>query len=612
MTVTNSGGIGNLFRLAGLKNVSGRRRVMGDPELEDMENLEGEVSGVSNPEPNMPLPDTGEEFSPQSYDVRANQIDVPEDENSDLYRKFGESLAYYMKNQGQQPQDELTQAVPKPVAPEAPPIETAQVDEQEGLPTVTASQEEAQGMKPPESSPGVWGAISDYFSPTKREEMSKYNNEMMQQSQMKAQGITPESQAAQQKLDQEAMNQAQMNPWQVSAYGATDEFANKPELVRDFEEYTGINFTPQVEEITKKYEEVLSNIDKGLLADSDEYDEQAKRIKERILQNEATDMDKYYIGMALLMPLILGGIFGKEAGLGALGGASKGIAEVFGKRMENTRKDEASLSDILKQKSTTALKRGELQIERMKIPSEVQKLLPKDEFEDLKGMNIVSFKDPETGEIVAFGPEVMPDLYANLQYANTAEKRKALGEKASKLEEEKSALERANQATSDVINAALQLKQPGIFSQILAYALSEDKNGALKKIVRQNAPQIFVDGRMQNSSVYIDSKIEQMKDAYRRNEQMRAFTNTVANHIGNMASNPQYEGLRPEDLIDQMLILRDRGQAFFVDRAAGQGFLKEPLENKFGQLNRKLYKGLNTSEEKKQLESDKQKMHASE
>lgn len=609
MTISNSEGLPNLMRMAALKNVSGRRKVLPGAQFAQEMQPEADYTGTSEMNVEMPMPEAEQDFTPQLYDVRANQVQVPEqpeDQNTELFRKFGQSLASYVQNIGQQQPQE--QALPQPVTPETPPIETAQVDMQEGLPPVTASQEVNASLKRPESSPGIWGAISDYFSPKKNEEMREYSKKLSQEAQMLSRGETPERRKQQQALDQEALNKAQMQPWNVAAYGATDAFANKPELVQQFEEYTGIDFTPQVEEITKKYEEVLSNIDKGLLDDTAEYDEQAKQIKQRILNNEATDMDKFYIGLALLMPLVIGGIFGKEAGLGALGGSFKGIADVFEKRIENTRKDQENLSDILKQKSNLGIKRGELQIERMKIPGEVQKLLPKDEFEDLKGMKFVTLTDPQTGEVVGFGPEVLPDLVANLQTANTPKKREELDKTAKKLEEEKAALERANQATSDVIQAALQLKQPGIFAKIVSYALSEDNNGVLKKWVRQNAPQIYVDGRMQNSAVYLDSKIEMIKDAYRRLEQMRAFTNTVANHIGNMAANPQYEGLRPEDVTDQMLILRDRAQQFFVDRAEAQGFLRQPLEDKFGKLNRKLYQSLNAKEERNLIEQDKQKI----
>lgn len=639
------GTIGNtVSRLQGLKNVN-KRIIPGAEFLNDLEDAETDVSDTSSPLPqfnnfkspseNLPESDLGGELTSQSYDVRANSVIDPSKEeksnNSSFFSRLGSALADYvnpqkreeMTNRNQALMQQAQGAYDKNIA-QTPPIETAEVDIQEGLPPVTASQQQE-----PEQQKGFWNVL-------KQEVGKPYGGETLSAIKEGAKNLaksafTPEVdpivyermgiekppeliQREEQKkaLDQEEINRAQMEPWQVVAYGATDAFANKPELVSQFKEYTGIDFTDQEKQLTEKYEKVLSDIDKGFLENDANYDEQEKRIKERILSNQSTDSDKFYIGLALMMPLIIGGIFGKEAGLGALGGAAQGFANTMKGRIESSRKDEELLKDIQQQRSSNTIKRGELEIEKLKIPSEIKKILPTDEYKDLKGMNIFSFKDPKTGEVVAYGPEVLPDLYMDLNYGNTEKKRDEARKEASKLEEEKAALERANDATSDVIKAAVQLKDPGIFSKILSYALSEDKNGALKKIVRQSAPEILIDGRKQNSAVYIDSKIEQIKDAYRRNEQMRAFTNTVSAHIGQMAENPQYSGLRPQDLIDQMLILRDRGQQFFVDRASSKGFLREPLENKFGKLNRQLYGSLNRKEELNQIERDKQLMHASE
>ena len=227
-------------------------------------------------------------------------------------------------------------------------------------------------------------------------------------------------------------------------------------------------------------------------------------------------------------------------------------------------------------------------------------------------MKIYTFKDPKTGEVIGGGPEVLPDLYLDLQYGNTAKKREGIQKEAETLSQEKAALERANQAGYNIIKAASQLPDSKITGKILSYALSDDSNGALKKAVKQAAPDIVVDGRKVNSAVYLDSQIELMKDAYRRNEGMKAFTNTVAAHIGNMVDNPQYTGLEPKDLVDQVLLLRDRAQNFFVDKAASQGFLRAPLENKFGKMNKEIYKGLNRKEEKNQLARDKKLMNQSE
>lgn len=616
-SLNSSGSLGNVIsRLQGLKNVSGRRVMPGAEFLQDLEEEDNDVSGTSSGMPdippnseNLPESDLGGELTAQSYDVRANSVTPPSQASLSpaALSPLAKALNGYLTPQ--EPQN-------------APPIETQQVEMAEGLPPVSAEQQQQEPsfwskLKDEVTRPyhggslsNAWEGAKDYlkegYTPKLDEAVYDRNPNLQRPPEMVQQ------QQEKKALDQKQIDEAQMNPWQVAAYGATDTFANSPELVAQFEEYTGLDFNDQQKEMTDKYEKVLSDLQSGYEQNDASYDEQEKRIKERILNNQSNDADKFYIGLALLMPLLVGGLFGKEAALGALGGGAKGLADVYKGRQEGIQKDEELLSDIYKQRAATGVKKGELEIERLKIPEQVKKNLPKDEYEDVKGMNVYAFKDPETGEIVESGVEVLPDFYMDVKYGNTPQKREKMREQAVKLGEEKASLEKANQATSDVINAALQLKDAGILSQILAYALAEDKNGALKKFVRSSAPDIMIGGRKQNSAVYIDSKIEQIKDAYRRTEQMRNFTDTISAHVGAMAENPQYSGLQPQDLIDQMLILRDRGQSSFVDRASAQGFARTPLEGKFGKLNRELYKGLNQKEEMTQLERDKQLMHASE
>ncbi len=638
MNLNSPGTIGNIMtRLGtGMKNVRPRRVLPGAEFLEELEGADEDVSGTAQPLPNFanfqspaqnqPESDLGGELTPQSYDVRANSVTPPPQEEEGLMgnvKKLGSYLGNLFKSQ-QAPQP----AMPAPSgdymhANYKPPIATEQVDIQEGLPPVSAAQEEApqkqdwwQWLKNEAGKPYGMETLGPVVEGAKNIFSKENFTPSISPETYDQLGITKPPAVTQQEqqkkqLDEEKQKQAEMNPMQVVAYGATDAFANQPELVEKFSEYTGINFDERQKEMTEKYEKVISDLQNGNMQNDAEYDEQTQRIKQRIMENQANDADKFYVGLALLMPLLIGGIFGKEAGLGALGGGAQGIANVLKGRQENIRKDEELLGDINKQRSINDAKRGELELEKLKIPEQVKKNLPKDEYEDIKGMKIVTLTDPKTGEVVATGPEVLPDLVLDLSYGNTPKKRERAEKQAEELEKEKSALERANQATSDIIKAAMQLKDAGIMSKILAYALSEEKNDSLKKLVKSMAPDIMVDGRKQNSAVYIDSKIEQMKDAYRRNEQMKAFTATVADHISNMAENPQYSGLKPTDLIDQMLIMRDRGQQFFVDRATSQGFYKEPLVNKFGKLNRELYKGLNAGEGKKQDERDKQLMYGS-
>lgn len=637
--LNSSGPLGNIMsRLSGLKNVSRRKVMPGDGVLQNLEDeemdLEDTAQNLPNfsnflpPAANVPESDLGGELTPQSYDIRANTNQSPDtQEEPGFFSKIGRALGEYVNPQARAENTDINKSLLNQAQgqafPQTPPIATEQVDMQEGLPPVTASEQEEIPQNP-----GIWETIKNEASKPYGAGVTGNIYEKLNES-FKG-GLTPsiapetyermgikkpesilEHEKEKKQLDQTALDEAEMNPWHVTAYGATDAFANQPELVSQFEEYTGINFDEQQKDMTEKYEKVLSDIQKGFLENDASYDEQESRIKQRILNNESDDNDKFYIGLALLMPLLIGGMFGKEAGLGALGGGAKGITDIYKGRQENIKKDEELLSDIYKQRSVNEAKKGELELEKLKIPEQIRKNLPKDEMSDIKGMKIVKFKDPETGEIVAEGPEILPDLVLDMRYGNTPENRKEIRKEAIELEKEKAALERANEATSDIIKAAMQLKDPGIMSKILAYSLSDEKSESLKKFIRANAPEITVDGRKQNSAVYIDSKIEQMKDAYRRNEGMKAFTQTVSQHIGNMAENPLYSGLKPKDLIDQMLIMRDRGQQFFVDKVSSQGFLKIPIENKFGKLNRELYKGLNTKEEKSQLERDKQLMYGS-
>ena len=190
-------------------------------------------------------------------------------------------------------------------------------------------------------------------------------------------------------------------------------------------------------------------------------------------------------------------------------------------------------------------------------------------------------------------------------------------EEAQKLNSDKKFLKQANNATKHVIDAAKQIDDPSWFAKALAVGMSEgiDAGGvslganSIKKIYRQNSPMIKDEnGRSVNAAVYLDSKIEQIKDAYRRNEQMRAFTQTVASHIGSMAENPLYSGLTADDLITQMLILRDRSQQIYVDAVEGSGFYPQPIVQEIGKQNREIYKGLNRRAELGELEADKQKL----
>lgn len=645
------GPLGNVIsRLQGLKNVSRRKVMPGEGILKEKDEFENDVSGTAQPMPDF-APQVNQEFGnsgipSQSDDVRANMEVNPskEEDEQGFFSKLGSSLASMVQSKAagasemtkgmvdryagthagtytpppkpEQPQQEDGQGFSLPQNPE-----TSLTSLSKGLANLI------QGEKKPffpytenreyiDQPPGYMDEkVVDPNQPSVGRSMTDMVKGMVdkqgQGNYLQPQPAPPpvEKTPEEKALEQEELDKAQERPWEVAAYGANDQFANSPELVSDFEKYTGIEYTNQIKDTVDQYEKILSDRENGIIGDQANYDEQAKRINDRINSNQTTDADKFFIGLALAMPLIIGGIFGKEAGLGALSGGAKGIGNMISGRQDAIRKDEALLAGINKQNQDSNLKRSEIDLERLKIPGEARKANPNPN-EDLIGMNIATFKDPNTGEVIASGPEILPGFVANTSYANTPKARDVLRGKASELAEEKAALQKANTATYKLAQAAVQLKDPGIFGKLFSYALS-DGDSSLKKLAKQNAPQIFIDGRWQNSAVYIDSIAEQLKDAYRRNEGMRALTNTVSNHMSNMVGNSQYSGLTPQDMIDQLMILRDRSQNFYVDKVKSQGFLGIPIEQEFGNENKKLYSGLNKREEKKQLASDKQKMYGS-
>jgi hypothetical protein len=615
--MTANSQMGNVIsRLQGLKNVSGRR-VMPGNYAEELENESAPYQVEEEklprlpqePEPaqNTPTMERGGSVTPQSYDVRANTVEQPPEQEG-MFSRLGRGL-----------RESFT---PK-ISPEV----QARIDEQRAMEEQVPSEEPALQQE----EPNVFSRLGQWFKESNTPSISpetKQKSEALA-NQPSAFSLTPKfkehfpevyknnpavrekiDQAAQ--LDQEALDRAMENPNTTVAYGATNEVANSPELIREFEEYTGINFDKQMQSTTAKFEKLLDDRQKGITSNEQMYDEQQKRINDRINENKATDSDKFYIGLALAMPLIVGGIFGKEAGIGALAGTAEGFGNVFKRRDQGIREDEAQLAKINQNRSHNQFEQGKLDLERIKIPSTVKDQMPEDEYKDLKGMNLVEYKDPKTGKVVASGAEILPDLELDLKYGNNEKSRTDSRKNAHELSIEKAALEGANKATSNIAKAALQLKDSGVLSKILAYGLSNDDNGALKKTIRQTAPDIVIDGRKVNSAVYLDSQLEIVKEAARRNEGLKAYTQTVASHFGNMADNPQYSGLKPQDLIDQMLVLRDRGQNSLLERAAGQGFLKQPLISKFAKANKELFGELNRKEDQKELQKAKDELLKSE
>src|SRR6185436_9099239 len=103
-------------------------------------------ANFQTPQSNVPESDLGGELTPQSYDIRANTAQPPEpEEQPSFFSRLGQALADYVSPTKRAEMAEKNKALfnrgQQPSFAQTPPIETAQVDMQEGLPPVTASQE---------------------------------------------------------------------------------------------------------------------------------------------------------------------------------------------------------------------------------------------------------------------------------------------------------------------------------------------------------------------------------------------------------------------------------------------------------------------------------------
>jgi len=321
------------------------------------------------------------------------------------------------------------------------------------------------------------------------------------------------------------------------------------------------------------------------------YDEQMRRINERIATNQATDGDKFYIGLALLMPLLVGAIFGKEAGLGALGGTAKGLAGVFQNREEGAREDEKLLADITKLKGQNDLRKTELDLERLKIPENVRKGLPKDEREHLIGKNEITWTDPKTGKQET-GVQIKPGLVARNEFITDKEELKEMRKEANEISDAIIPTKDINKLTKDIIYLSSHLKDKNILGQAFQSYLIGKNPGLSSKL----GEEIEFEGRKVNSMIALEHKLKLLTDAYRQAKGMRALTNTVQEHIDGLFRNPSASFQSYRDTIDQMLYTRDLTQNRLFNTVSSHGFVPEILMEELGKENKGVYDQLNYQE----------------
>ena len=596
--------LANLMRLKGLRGLGNRKTPQPSYSALDTEAPDLAMTGMQE-EVNVPMADEAGGYMPESYDVRANEIISEPSMFEKLGNAFGTLLKGQQLNAGEIPppamQEQITETMqPAPQADMAsPPERPTQPGEvvfggigralkswlggptQESQDEI-ASIQEAIRQRQGGSVAGI--PITDPNAPP----VSELAPQIQQQRGMNEQAIRDE-----------AIRVAQERPWMDIVYGATNEVAMQPELVRQISDYTGINFDEQLQAQVAEAEKVLADLDKPLAELMGSYSQDELALRQRIESNQTNQSDKILIGFSLLMPVLIGGLFGAEAGLGALAGGAQGFGEVLQGREKNIRSDEDALRELQKSQANLALKRGELDLERLKLPQEIRKNLPKDETAHLKGKQ-EQFIDPQTGEIKG-GKVIYPDFVIPNEDLQDKDDVKFYKKEAKTLANEKASLKEANDITRELAEAAVQLEDPNLILRAANAWLLDDgdpkKIGLIGQIKKQsglaNAPEITIQGRKVNAYNYLGQKLERLNDLYRRTTGMRALTNTVAQHFEGLIANPIGTGIKTRDFIEQILSLREGRQKSLIEEAHALGFYKEPLMDAFSKENKEFYDRLN-------------------
>ena len=340
--------LGNVMtRLGGLKNVSGRRVMPGAEFLQDLEEEDTDVSGIAQPLPNfanfqdpnanMPEPDIGAELTPQSYDVRANVVNAPQEEPG-FFSKLGQALADYISpqkrqemsesnaalfqrnQQAQPPAQEIPQPQMQQVPPQAPPIETEQVDIAEGLPPVTPSQEMA--IEAPEMA-------------------------------------APEAQAPVVEPQEEAPEPEAKEPGTYVELGAAQKIFNdpnsSPELKAEVERIFDTRLTPERTKEVNEFEKVvdafmnkLEGVDTALTA-------REKSLLAKVENRNLSKSEQISMALALIAPALIGGLLAGKQGLaGGLAAGGQNVANVLVGREKEFKEAQELLPEIALEKSKIA------------------------------------------------------------------------------------------------------------------------------------------------------------------------------------------------------------------------------------------------------------------
>ena len=591
--------------LSRLGSINPSRRIKDPEELEE-EVYEPDFKNTSN-EQNLPVATAEGGISPESFDVRSNKVINTEEEKIPNYENLGRQLGNVipqpkepeLSNEQKYVQPNELGELGKLYRTENPVSEIPQESflgkVGKGIknflqPHVSPPEKIYETLKSYEEPQPVLGKISPP-SQVGAQEFYEKNPEIKQQEEQK------------QAILNERLQKSLENPMTESAYGSVDEISKIPDLQEKFEEITGMQWTEELAEKLKDYESVMDERDTGLQRTGTVIDERINDLNERIKNNQATDTDKYYIGLSLALPLIIGGFFGAEAGLATLGGAAKGISEAQQRREKQLGSDQEALNDFIKLKNLNESERSELQLKKAALPSEIKKSLPQSEYEQVEGFDKVTWKDPTTGNEQE-GVVIRPGLVVKPSRIRTEKDKEKFEKRADKLTDEMNYVDNIQAESDDLIKIASLLKDNNLGEKFIVSKIAQSVPGSLSKI----SQDINWNGKKVNAGVLIQQKLGFIYNLYAQAQKLGQLDRAAQEHMKTLFSNPTNTIATKDDFINQLLNLRKLTQRSIINRVKNEGFDPIFIASESGKKNKSLYDYLNGKVDDKELEEVTKKM----
>ncbi len=406
----STGALGNIFsRLQGLKNVSGRRITPGSEILKSLEPEEMEMEATAAPVPekstwdniidyvegrenpysrkeNLPESDLGGQLTPQSYDIRANTVNNPEEEQNGFFGRLGKSLMDYVENREPSPESQQTMS---PKEPETSTWENIQ-NYVEGRPNPynrtepnyngPSSQEQVPG-----SNPSMWGKIVDYVNnkppvpePVPLEQHPIWNTNPqipdkydlqppIETEQVDVQeGLPPVSASEEASIAEPPINETQaINETPKEEIKAPGTYADlgaarqvyedpntSPEVKSEIERIFDVRLTPErVKEVEEFEKAIKAYIDK-LEGVETALDARTQALMSKVENRDLSTSEQISMALALIAPAIIGGLFAGKAGfVEGLAQGGKNIVGTLGGRQAEIKEAEKLIPELAAEKA---------------------------------------------------------------------------------------------------------------------------------------------------------------------------------------------------------------------------------------------------------------------